>query len=545
MRPKKKNKIKSYLSSAANIRARKKKQRALRKVAFNFQNYMRTKTHRILGLWVIKKNKPKTFWAGIKFLHQSNKKIWNSQKRLRFLRRQKKSKLPAIFFQPWKKILLHTTRKQHFLNAQYTRYKNLRIRDRIDFFQTYAGKMLLSTETHSHANDNNTWFPKSYMRWKTKLRGNSVKRSLNNDFEAQEPSLWQTRYFFSNVQKKSWWYENLIQKRYKPQSAKKFALARPATAFQLHWKQRKKEPWKEILLFRRALYAGFGERFRKENKWRPLRMKLYLRRKNPRSEKRNQLYQRTAFLLANFKYHYRIFAKKNVRIKQLVRKIIWPFYGHLQIKQMTNIYKKSRRLKSKLLARNEIILSHFENRLDVVVYRLNLAPTILWARRLIKNGSIFVVSEKTTLSWEKMHASLKTVAFPLKLRDPQKLYANTLWTRATKHWATFRFFNHPQKKISYLLQPGDLIQCLSGNSLHQFKTKAQLWHKPIPAHLLIKKQMTFLWENRVQQLSNRVYNTWEQPTETLNSAVFLQAPRFRDLNAKDRIQESFFRWTIL
>ena len=546
---KKKKKSKRYLlpikKLSKNLSASKKKQRAITKMAFHVERYTRLKTHNILGWWVFTNKKKKTcLYEG-----PSGKKrqiqIWTSQKRLRFLRRQKKSKLPAIFFEPWKKVILHPTRKQHFLNAQYNRYKNLRLKDRLDFFQTYIGKMLLATEIHSQRVYKDSWYPKRYFLKDYKRRKKRWQRYLNSNFETKDQSLWKTRFFFSNWQKKSWWYENLVQKRAKPQSAKKFALTRPATAFQLHWKQRKKEPWKEILLFRRALYAGFGERLRKENRFRSLKMKPYLRRKNPRSEKRNQLYQRTAFLLANYKYHYRIFAKKHARIKQLVRKIIWPFHGHLRIKQMTNIYKKSQRIKSKMLSRNEIILSHFENRLDVVVYRLNLAPTILWARRLIQNGAIFVVSANNTTSWERMHASLKKIAFPLKLRDPKKLYSTSLWTYPAKHWATFRFLSSPQKKISYLLQAGDLIQCASGNSLHQFKTKAQLWHKPIPTHLLTKKQVRFFWEKRSQKLNQRLYNTWEQPTEHLNAAVFLHAPRFADLNTKDRIKESFFRWTML
>ena len=109
-----------------------------------------------------------------------------------------------------------------------------------------------------------------------------------------------------------------------------------------------------------------------------------------------------------------------MRIQQLVRKIVWPFYGHLRIKQMKKIYQKSHKKKSNTLERNEVILSHFENRLDVVVYRLNLAPTILWARRLIQNGSIFVIAPNNSKNWTSMYASLKKNAFPLKLRDPKK-----------------------------------------------------------------------------------------------------------------------------
>ena len=70
------------------------------------------------------------------------------------------------------------------------------------------------------------------------------------------------------------------------------------------------------------MYAGFGERLRKENKFRTLKMKFYLRRKNPRSEKRNQLYKRSHFLLTNFRQRSRLYAKKTARIKQIVSKII-------------------------------------------------------------------------------------------------------------------------------------------------------------------------------------------------------------------------------
>jgi ribosomal protein S4 len=125
------------------------------------------------------------------------------------------------------------------------------------------------------------------------------------------------------------------------------------------------------------VYAGFGRRFRKENKFRRLKIKPYLRRKNPRSEKRNQLYKRSSLLLANFRQRRRVQAKKAARIKEIVSKIIGPFYGNLRKKQMRFLRTQSKRLKSKILTSNETLLSHLENRLDVVIYRLNLAPTIL------------------------------------------------------------------------------------------------------------------------------------------------------------------------
>jgi ribosomal protein S4 len=104
---------------------------------------------------------------------------------------------------------------------------------------------------------------------------------------------------------------------------------------------------------------------------------MYLRRKNPRQEKRNCLYRRVNFLLTNFRQRFRIHAKKIARIRQVANHVIRPFYGHLQRKQFKYIIKKSKKTKSALFSSNEVLLSHVENRLDVVIYRLNLAPTIL------------------------------------------------------------------------------------------------------------------------------------------------------------------------
>jgi len=143
-----------------------------------------------------------------------------------------------------------------------------------------------------------------------------------------------------------------------------------------------------------------------------------------------------------------------------------------------------------------------------------------------------------------MYASLKKIAFPLKLRDPKKLYLTTLHTEELDHWAMFKFLGQPQKKTSYLLQPGDLIQCAAGNSLSQFKTKSLLWQKPLPTYILTKKDPRFFWDWRNRKFTSKWFNSWENTVEPFHTAIFLHAPRFGDLNSKDRITESFFRWTI-
>jgi hypothetical protein len=61
---------------------------------------------------------------------------------MRILRQTHKAKLSKFFFQPWKKILVPPTGRQHWLNNTYSRYQNLRFKDRIDFFRTYLGQMI-------------------------------------------------------------------------------------------------------------------------------------------------------------------------------------------------------------------------------------------------------------------------------------------------------------------------------------------------------------------------------------------------------------------
>ncbi len=62
---------------------------------------------------------------------------------------------------------------------------------------------------------------------------------------------------------KGWLYENLLKKK-SSRNAKHFLLDRPQTAFQNHFKQQKKEPWVDPLLFKRWAYFGFIEKYKKE-----------------------------------------------------------------------------------------------------------------------------------------------------------------------------------------------------------------------------------------------------------------------------------------
>lgn len=487
-----------------------------------------------------------TLWNRQIPISYQRKKAIQKQKQMRFLRSYVKSKLSYLFYEPWKNIKLIPTKKQQWLKINYNNYQFLRHKDRIDFFRTSIGQIILFTEINSHVKRIKSWLaPRTFHGITRNSYSPKKKEKLLYQYTTVLDPFYRIKFKLTTIHKNSWWYENLVQKKDKPASIHRFVLDRPNTAFQINWKQNKSEPWKNALLFKRALYAGFGENLRKENKFRLLKIKPYLRHRNPRQEKKNRLYQRSTKLLTNSWHRSRIRADKSARIKQLIKKIIQPFYGHLNKKQMTHIRQKSKVTKSSLLSANEVMLNHLENRLDVVVYRLNLAPSILWARRLIWSGAIFVTNPKKTIMWEFMYSAFKKVAFPLKLRDPKNLYSQKLWNKQTQHWTRLKSFGQSQTNIAYLVQPEDVIQCSSGISFNHFKTKSYLRQKPYPSHLLALKDSQFWWEWRFQQYEQKTFNSWEQDSEKVTVAIFLHAPRFLDLSSNDRVKESFFRWTVL
>jgi len=196
------------------------------------------------------------------------------------------------------------------------------------------------------------------------------------------------------------------------------------------------------------------------------------------------------------------------------------------------------------LSKNENVLSSLENRLDVVVYRLNLAPNILWARRLIQEGSIFVNNVFSFPAWTSIYGQFKQLSFPLKLRDPKNLYKTSFWN-PNQRISKFKFLLKPTKKIHYLVQPGDLIQSAKSLSINKFKNNKRLLKKPITKHLYTITKTKFQWNNAIK--APEVYSSakWREPKQQVTSAMFLFNPRFTDLHMNGRIQELFFRWMTL
>jgi hypothetical protein len=449
------------------------------------------------------------------------------------LKKQLKCNLHSKFFKPWKYEIPFLTEKQDWLQAQYETYRFLPTKDRVDFFRTQFGQMMLASVPTLLKLD--SWSCSRGLLYQTGYAWPNEHELLH-----QKRAYLELR----SRHKKSWFYEN-IYRRKKPASFSKFKLTNPVTAFHSNWKLGRIDPWLDRLLFKRAALSAFEERYRKENKTKEeLKMKHYLRKKNPRYEKRNKLYKRKGKLLANSWQKKRLRADKAARIKQIAGKIVRPFYGHLSLKQFSKIIKKSKKRKFKQMSRTEAILRSLENRLDVVVYRLNWAPNILWARRLISEGSIFVSNLNRDEVWNTMHSNLKTYAFPLKLRDPKNLYKKFFWN-PQKRMAKYKFLSIPKTEAAYLVQPGDLIQCSQAILISQFKNNSVWLDKPNALHLLSTLRPKQQWSWGSHRMDNRSFFSWKENSEHIHSAVFLFNPRFRDLPLFDRVKKSFFRWAII
>lgn len=469
--------------------------------------------------------------------------VLNEKKEVILLNQTLKSKLSTFFFKPWiKNKNFNLTKRQVFLKKIYGQFKkNYSLKKRKDFLKTSFGQILKTTHLNSEIK-RGLWLPaRILLQYRKVQQGKKKKSSLKKiPWTLVKPHGKQYEILIASL-RKGWLYENLLKANFS-RNAKHFLLDRPQTAFQNHFKQQKKEPWVDSLLFKRWAYFGFIEKYKKETKNRSLKMKDYLRKWNPRFQKRNQLFWWRRKLLFDFYRKNWIKKDKAKRIKQVVGKIYFPFYGHLKQKQFNKILKKKK--KSQFLNKNETVLSSLENRLDVVVYRLNLAPNILWARRLIQEGSIFVNNVFSLSTWTEVYGQFKHLNFPLKLRDPKNLYKTRFWN-PNHEISQFKFLLKPTKKIHYLVQPGDLIQSTKSISINNFKSNKRLLRKPMTKHLYTITKTKFQWNNGIK--APEVYSAakWREPKKQVTAAMFLFSPRFTDLHMNDRIQEMFFRWMTL
>lgn len=510
-----------------------------------------------------------------------NSKQKNKYKKLKALRIKLLSKVPHSALIPpgrYSKPNTNLTDKQKWLENRYLwlkRKSSRRRRFRIDFLKTVLGTQFLMAHKTSQKKARRA---RQY-RKEFKIRSWDVL----NHFSSSRHK-WAKR--FQGDQKRAWFYTNVvIPKRVPYYFQRNVARAEyPFNKFKEHWSTRARYPWLHSLISKRVLYSGFLTSERRELKWsQKFNWTPFLRNKRPVYEKKNKLYYQRKRLLRARSNRSSIRTKKKARIKQVLQRTTLPFYGHLRVKQFNKIKEKARKKKSTLLSREDIQLGYLERRLDVIVYRLNLAPNIFWARKLIQDGSIYVSASSKmaptgqTKEFEKMYAHYKHNAYPLKLRDPQSLYKKTPWNNSfTKGFkipfgkdfvvenntlvkreslpqddqnyklisTKLKFLLEPLRNINYLTSPGDVILCAPGALNNQYKSNKVLWQKPVPTHLLSYSNLTET-QTKFRPRSNSL-GVFARPTDkTTNIGVVLFDPTFTDLHRRDRIQRSFLRWMSL
>lgn len=481
-----------------------------------------------------------------------NVNVKNKYKKLKKLKRALLSKLPTIAFKPankYTKKYAKLTSKQIWLSNRYIWLKYKQAKKKgfgIDFLKTFLGQQfLLAHEWHKDVAIN-----------PARIANRPLKRFLFFNNEISTPDKFARQ--FQATQKRAWYYTNFVFPKRLPYYFQKNSVTNvyPYNKFLSKWFQHTAVSWVQPLISTRILYSGFLTKERREHKWlKKFSWIPYLRNKFKIKEKKNKLYIQRQRLICDKTSSEYIRTREKARIKQLVAKTTLPFYGHLCLKQFARIRQKAQIKKSINLSRDEIQLGYLERRLDVIVYRLNLAPNILWARKLIQDGSIYVSASKqaTTKEFEKMYANYKQHTYPLKLRDPQTLYKKS---DLTGHYlvkkgvnkriptAHFKFLLEPLRNINYLTQPGDVILCAPGSLQNQYKTNKIFWQKPIPTHLLTCSQITNS-KTQFKPRSNDLISISNKNQESSAVGLVLFNPTFEDLHKSDRMQRAFMRWLAL
>lgn len=559
----KKKKALSRMGSSLYIRAIKRwtnlsEQRAkvfLSKFDTNISGQLNNRYHFYDVLSTYKASYYGVFGKGTHFDERSTKLKLNfvqkkKYRRLKLLRTKLLSKLPKTVFRTpgrYTKPYANLTPKQRWLTNKYVWLKIKSAKRKgfdIDFFKTILGtQFLIAHQTSRNA----------LMRG-GRYRNEIIPRVLKGlQYFTLTGRNWARK--FQGDQKRAWYYTNLVYPKKLPYYFQSSSVTKsfPYNKFKENWRKRARYPWLHSLVSKRLLYSGFLTSERRELKWlQKFSWIPLLRNKLAIFEKKNKLYFHRKRLLYRGDNREVIRTNKKARIKQILLKSTLPFYGHLRQKQFNRIKEKARSKKSQALSREDIQLGYLERRLDVVVYRLNLAPNIFWARKLILDGSIFVSPSNINQNkeFEKMYAYYKQNAYPLKLRDPQNLYRKTPWNNSFSKdfkspiYTKLKFLLEPLRNINHLTSPGDVILCAPGALNGQYKSNKVLWQKPIPTHLLSYSNLTET-KTKLKSRSNELDSFARKEQTTTNAGVVIFYPTFADLHKKDRIQRSFLRWMSL
>lgn len=422
----------------------------------------------------------------------------------------------------------------NWLDKAYEQYTMISRKKTYDFLKDIFGIVLL----HIHK--------QTYISKNQFLQKKIFTNKLQRKFFSRNQKLWEKEiYGVLQCLKYSLWYVDLRKQLFFSTTNKISNNEISSKTNHLHWIRNEREPWLSPLIFKRSLFSNMYENKRKENKEITQDVKIYSRFKNPLRTKRFYLYKRYDKLICRSGTKGKFNIKKKARAYQIITKILSPFYGGLTHKQFIKIWGKKKKIKSTLENNNDLFLSQFESRLDVLVYRLNLAPTILWARRLIWEGAIVVNTLDKRKTWNILHSKSKMHTFPLKLRDPKKIYSQTYWI-SSKWYSKGKFFLTPIRNEAYKVQPGDIVQYNPLANISKNKIQPFLNKKGLNKNILRGAEPIEYWYWQNKSKHTVILGKNQQEIDQGNTFYLLFNSKYADLaNKQDRIKELFLNWITI
>jgi hypothetical protein len=464
-------------------------------------------------------------------------RFWKKYKRITYLRRNLKTHWsPGSKIKPWDLPFPDTTQRNSWLENAYEKYHYISKKKSHDFLKDIFGNLLLSSHQQTYIFKNQFYQKKNF--------ANSLQTQT---FTTPIQMSWEKNIskFFLCL-KFSWWYSYLrSQRSLSSIKSNLHVFTNFQKLYQLYWLRDLREPWLTPLIFKKNLFSNMFEIKRQENRDTSQDMKIYTRLKNPLRTKRFQLYYQYDKLICRTGAKGKIRNKKKARIYQIMAKVISGFYGRSTRKQFSTLWYKTKKKKSFFESHNDIFFKKFESRLDILIYRLNYAPTILWARRLIWEGAIFISNSIQLKNWNKFYGNLKRYAFPLQLKDPSQIYCKTYW-KPSIWYSKYKFFIEPIRNENYIVHVNDIIQYNPlANNFH-FKMQPYLLQKGITENILLETQPIkyWFWQNKSKR--NLHLGTNQQDLLQVNASYLVYSPQHRYLERRqDRIKESFLNWIIL
>lgn len=228
-------------------------------------------------------------------------------------------------------------------------------------------------------------------------------------------------------------------------------------------------------------------------------------KKHPHRRKRYKVYAWLNSTLHN-SWSPGLRVKKLFRLRQLLfGKIILPSLGYLKHKQFLQIKKNTSNIKPLGLqnSRPAIFLGKFERRLDILIYKLNFAPTIQWARNFVESGLVYVshLADKSPINYTI--SLTKCQKFPL-LKNLKKNISNffdsqisdNFWRKKTSNISR-KGFNMPLPRTlaAYRVKLKSIVHWSSQN-IQTFFYKG-LFNKIAPKYFMQNKNKTinYFWRN--------------------------------------------------